>query len=563
MRPIYNGNSIVGLWVKRDAQQNTVDEIVVKEQDYRSGVRLNIDVGRQTGIEREALVQVAAQQKDRVRLREEEGKRDLNIVHLRQYKFHDGNQMARFYLIHAPHGTFADLQKSYALLGQALPEAFLWQVLRQLSEACKTLDGPFHRDAFFYEVDANHWAQDDSFIHTDIKHQNVVLDYAPIDDAELERLYSGDSEHLVGDMTMMYPVAKLSDFGLVAFFRQGRTDGALLGTPGWVPAEIDPSRWGSQFAEPPNFPKLTGPDYDSRFEVWGIGKIVLDAAMGWREDVLSNELRSCTEADYNLSGHFLPADYDRVPGRPPTYTPELMTLLRDCVHPSADARPSLTDLIDRTTVWLQEWDGGLRAEPDRAGEHRLYFRGAEVDELAGQRGQVFRADINYHNYLEQVYRDPEHPLLNIPAPRRAALDINEQGVRGDPKPKQRPLAISHHEDHTWFTPHADRPQVQSPVADDDDSDDDGDEVQQDIQDNAAPEEEDDDDSDLPPDSPDERRLTEEWEQRGLSIFRLRQLVRDTAVAKNELLPRLGGPGATKVSLIAWLVRRNVPIPAPE
>jgi hypothetical protein len=115
-----------GQWVKRDAEQKRVDEILLKETDVCDQAYFSEEreqSGKESGIAMEAVWHLDIQRQERFNEPNEEIR---NIVHLRGYKYHIHPQRsktpARFYLTYAPYGTVLDLNCRYQLSGHKIPE---------------------------------------------------------------------------------------------------------------------------------------------------------------------------------------------------------------------------------------------------------------------------------------------------------------------------------------------------------------------------------------------------------------------------------------------------------
>ncbi len=181
----------VGLWQKRDENNNAVDELALKE-DVKPRTRFEPDEQIYPRLLREAVVQS-----------ELNGNDERAAPHLRRYKFISGDVAHtsgkyRFYLEFCPHDSLDRLWRLYRAWDTHLPEVFVWHVFHRLAISCQALhDSP--------AVDSLAWSravdpEDRKYgycLHFDIKPSNVLLDFAP----------ENPDEH-------DFPQGKLSDYGL-------------------------------------------------------------------------------------------------------------------------------------------------------------------------------------------------------------------------------------------------------------------------------------------------------------------------------------------------------------
>ncbi|KPI36874.1 uncharacterized protein AB675_11748 [Cyphellophora attinorum] len=438
-RGIYGMGTLVGLWVKHNATQQLVDEMVIKQTPYNKLDDIKPFVVGQ-GISAEAVYQVELQRKTRRMIRDNaysdfDGLKQLNgnILHLRQYKFNTELKRNRFYLTFAPHGTIDDLFWKYRLMQRSVPESFLWYLVHSLARACRTMNGPLDGPSLIHEGLQEPRNGGEYMIHTDIKSMNVALDYARLeDDEELDKIYQGTGS--LRDFTLLYPSVKVMDFGLVHYTSPRTPENPRYCTEVWKPPEM--TGWGRDFQSPPN---PQGMKMDSKFMVWAIAKIVWDAIMDDAEQVMYETLRDMygqprssrrAETEYiRLQNHFL----DRFAALSATsYSPELIRLLYEGLRPSAAARLSLYEMHRQSREWLENWNTSLQNESldDILEEHRLYFRGNEIVQLGTGSRQVIEY---YPAWVKYEYQDPEHPMG---LPRHAYVDAAEQQQYGTDPPRR-------------------------------------------------------------------------------------------------------------------------------
>ena len=225
------GWGCVGLWQKRDDQNQVIDELALKEQKFketRTPEHLEVDPRKFPRLLKEAVIQ-----------------RDLNkkgtnaILRLRGYKYIDwGTRQLeelrrpikegryRMYLAYAPHGDLEHLKELYRAWDHYLPELFVWHVFHRLAVASHALHDAPPADSLYYDskeisliqkllerqkktagsdhkqrsLDLRFWF----CLHLDLKPLNVLLD------DELEDVTQGSEED---DM----PAPKLSDFGIAEY----------------------------------------------------------------------------------------------------------------------------------------------------------------------------------------------------------------------------------------------------------------------------------------------------------------------------------------------------------
>ncbi|KPI41907.1 uncharacterized protein AB675_5468 [Cyphellophora attinorum] len=417
-RNLFEGNSVVGLWVKRDAEQKRVDEILVKEtaafdHAYFSETLKKTGKKKRSGIAMEAVWHLDIQRQERADRPDEEIR---NIVHLRGYKYNNWPKQSetpiRLYLTYAPHGTVLDLNFRYQLCGHSVPEAFWWHLLSSVAKACLVFKRPLEEDALYYKTTESSGRSDgDYMLHGDIKHVNVVLDYAPLEDETLHRIYQRLEEP--DHFTRIYPVVKLTDFQFMHYAKPDRPFNFIeSGTAHWATPEQ--LKWGKDLIPPPN--DYDALEYDSRWEVWQIGKMVYEAAQrpGDSQTYTKLLLKDAVDWDDSQSlyearnGHFLTDEHlNRIPSA------ELKALLMRCLHPSVAKRPTMYQLAIETDTWLTAWNRKLRTTAtsvDDLKQHRLYYRNNEINELGPGNVMEHEGELAHKDYMKYKYWNPEYPL---------------------------------------------------------------------------------------------------------------------------------------------------------
>lgn len=203
------GFGIVGLWQKTNSQDETEDEIAIKEMERPLHGDYHLD--RNPSLAREAVVMKQLNDAEKRR-----GYSINNILRLRSFKFFPPSRRWRFYLEFAPYGDLNKLLYSYRAWNSYLPEEFLWHVFHSLANAATTMEqGPF---THLESEEAIDW----SVTHLDIKPDNIYM--AKPDQAEL---------------FANYPTIKVGDFGLAELTGEDDEGNPTLyrrkGTEGYQP----------------------------------------------------------------------------------------------------------------------------------------------------------------------------------------------------------------------------------------------------------------------------------------------------------------------------------------
>lgn len=296
----------VALWVKRNANNQIVDEMAIKESKV---VETGVWLKKPKGLATEAV------------LHHHMNKSEVeNIVQLRGYKEmsnappeHPGegdlpkgynkqaNVLWRFYLEFSPHGELSRLMDRYRAWNQYLPEAFLWHVFDSLALALLTkAELPTDLDEL---PKTDIYTEEDRIIHFDIKPDNIFLGYAQPFNVMSANKFGGLTQ-LGGSKRTLYPIIKLGDFGiadLVGGVEDENNPKVLwgMGTPFYQAPEM--AHYGVTWRAPPNgtkryrtfqnhnggmidIPKKIEDDKDpgiqfgQELDVWNVGKVSYEYA---------------------------------------------------------------------------------------------------------------------------------------------------------------------------------------------------------------------------------------------------------------------------------------------
>lgn len=387
------GFGVAGLWRAKNNEGASVDEVVIKQV---TGWKSNKDDTSEffNKIKREAIVNRDAQRQAKVLLqaKKDAGKEattaDHQIIHLRNYKYNRYIKTCRFYSIYAPHYTLDDLLARYRCWNAFVPELFLWHVVHSLAKAAKALSLPPHESSLVHNhpMYNNGYSRECSIIHMDLKPNNVFLDYAPIDDEQIEAMYSEtvSDERPDHDPIHTYPTIKMADFGLSVYSGPRNAGEFGGGTPGYYPPEhLDWGHWFQRQNRPINLAEA----WTAKFNIWGIGRLLFDfvtmAPSNTLDDILMmGPLHKFRQADYLANdNHFLPVRY--CTGLVP-YSLTLQTLVRDCLSPRPGDRPDPDQLEARTLAGLREarqrvYNGVVPRPPGHSTLYRLYYRRNEIE----------------------------------------------------------------------------------------------------------------------------------------------------------------------------------------
>ena len=404
------GFGVAGLWRSKNNEGATVDEVVIKQV---TRWKINNDDFSEffSKIKREAVVNRDAQRQARVLLQakkdagEEGTAADHQIIHLRNYKYNRHIKTCRFYSIYAPHYTLEDLLARYRCWNAFVPELFLWHVAHSLAKAAKALSVPPHESSLVHDhrMYSNGYSRECSIVHMDLKPDNVFLDYAPIDDEQIEAMYSETvSEARIDyDPVHTYPTIKMADFGLSVYSGPENAGEIVGGTSGYHPPEqLDWGNWFQQQHKPINLAEA----WTAKFNIWGIGRLLFDfvtmAPSHIHGDILMmtppNQFR---QANYLANdNHYLPVRYcDKlIP-----YSLTLQMLVRDCLSPRPGDRPDPDQLEARTLAGLREarqsvYNGVVPIRPGHSSLYPLYYRGNEIEYMPPGPLPHYRARAEYY-----------------------------------------------------------------------------------------------------------------------------------------------------------------------
>ncbi|OAP64756.1 hypothetical protein AYL99_00728 [Fonsecaea erecta] len=418
------GYGIVGLWQKRDDNNQLVDEVVLKESSYTKGKTAVSSIEVNPVAYPRHLVEAAIHN-------------DINLrqpgvsPHLREYKFfYDDRAFAegryRFYLEYCPHGSLARLAHRYRCWDTYLPEVFIWHVFSNLAKAGEALRNPPHLDSRAIKEEYLYkFRQDELFcLHLDWKPANVLLGYP----------HEGEE----------YPSALLNDYGLamvtaisdsLTFRRWNPYALWWRGTPyhkpteqshygvnweippdgGWVRTrdtlnrELDWQRAATQREDENE--KLGGDVlFDHSMNIYGIGQIMFEMVTLRKSEKHLEKVRAKTLKRFRRNGnHQISHVYTKKPG---AYSSRLRHLIHRCLDPDPANRPSQLELMDQTRR-------GLRLaikRAKRAGEFPVkVYPGHDINNMPlGDAG--FRPTAGDFKYMiESEFVDPDAPRLKLPA----------------------------------------------------------------------------------------------------------------------------------------------------
>lgn len=148
------GYGLVGLWEKRDENNRSEDQIVIKQQDASESTEdFELHHKFYPYLLQEAVIH-----------RDMNKKQPGTFPKLWAFKFlkNLGKKLAlgqprfpnafRMYLEHCPHGDLENLRKLYSIWDQPIPELFLWHLLLRLAVAGDALREPPEEDSEWVEV---------------------------------------------------------------------------------------------------------------------------------------------------------------------------------------------------------------------------------------------------------------------------------------------------------------------------------------------------------------------------------------------------------------------------
>jgi len=247
----------VTLWVKRDAENQIVDEMAIKETKIEMN---SVWLDRPKRLAKEAVLH---HHLNRTGVE--------NFVQLRGYKEilhappeHPGNgdlpksydteenRLWRFYLEFAPYGELSRLIDRYRAWNRYLPEAFLWHVFDSLALALLAKDElPTDPDEL---PTAGAYTEYDRVLHFDIKPDNIFLGYEQPFEVDATEKHGGMTQ-LEGETRTIYPIIKLGDFG-IAELVGGKEDEvnpkALWGSGTRFYKAPEMTHYGVTWRKPPN-----------------------------------------------------------------------------------------------------------------------------------------------------------------------------------------------------------------------------------------------------------------------------------------------------------------------
>ncbi|OAG41829.1 hypothetical protein AYO21_03832 [Fonsecaea monophora] len=423
------GYGIVGLWQKRNDQNQIVDELILKQSKYN-----------------EATTNVEATEADPAayprQLTEAVIHRDINSQYpgvspqLREYKFICDDRRGqtgryRFYLEYCPYGSLYRLSRLYRCWDTYLPEVFIWHLFHSLAKACEALrDAPPYDSRAIKEEYLEIVHLEDLFcLHLDWKPDNVLLGYP----------HGGEE----------YPSVLLNDYGLSLYSAYHDSEELRVWNPtetwwrgtrshkptdttqeqahfgsnweippdgGWVrthDAIRRPHDWygAAQERETDNFGSGGDVIFDHALNIYGAGQTIFDLVTLRGSPKHLSQIRAKTLERYRRNGnHQISHVHTKTPG---VYSSRLRHLIRRCLDPDPANRPSQLELMDQTRR-------GLRLAIKRAKRHgnyppKVYYRGHEINDMPlGDAGfQPSRKE--FRGLIEHAFTDPDEPMLKLPA----------------------------------------------------------------------------------------------------------------------------------------------------
>lgn len=269
-------------------------------------------------------------------------------------------------------------------------------------------------------------------LHSDVKSLNVLLDYSSVRPDGLAAIYEADS--MPADLTTTYPAVLLADFGLSTYTSETQdptnTGQLRSGTKFWKPPEQELRRdldengavtgrglSGADFHPPVN---TYGRPTSSANDIWPVAKIVFDMMYLNPKDHVSKFLGQTREALFREQGdHFLQEDFgDSVP-EALRYSAALVRLVRRCLTPNAQRRPSPEVLLRDTAAGLHRCISTMRRArahgQDLSVLYRVYYEGRDIEALG--LGTLNQCEANTADYEDAQQGMPLDDPLRFPLPK--------------------------------------------------------------------------------------------------------------------------------------------------
>ncbi|KAL8708182.1 MAG: hypothetical protein Q9225_007644 [Loekoesia sp. 1 TL-2023] len=296
-----------GMWEKRDADGNVIDQVCIKQTKAQ--------YLRDYNWRKPSEVKVMEDLRD---------KPNNGTVQLRGYRRYPRSKAHRIYLEYCEHGNLESLIAKYRRKSQYFPEEFIWDVFYHLTQACRVMAlGPSQRKVEYL----------DTYVHRDIKPENIFL-----------AATCGYDE----DGIPIYPTTRLGDFGLtIATGDEDPRNPSELkgaGTNGYrAPEQKFPSNPPRTFAkgyqEGTVEDEITddSPEFSSKTNVWGVGACIYKLI--WLTDVWYDRYRRIKENKETIP--------EIVTTRRPEYSKQLRDLVRECLRFWPSTRPSWHRLLRR------------------------------------------------------------------------------------------------------------------------------------------------------------------------------------------------------------------------
>ena len=427
------GFGIAGLWQKINSSGNVIDETVIKQlhqytsqnqklREMQYKVRTEASVNRDAQRQAEDLLQAEDQQNTTA-------SPEHSILHIRNYKYNRRCNTCRFYSIYAPHSTLEDLLRRYKCWNEFLPELFIWHLAYSLAKAIKALSVSPHPSSLVHshpDFEQDDYSKKCFILHLDLKTDNILLDYAPLEDDEIDNMYKDFTSGRANPNNPIhsYPSIKLADYGLSEYAgSRNKLSDFKGGTDGFRP----PEQTGFGLIPPNHFEQHHWPvhpddTWTERANVWGVGRVlydcttldyynVVDEIMGMTAEHLLGRKPAMRQPEYLARGnHFLPEDW--APQAARLFTPQVLKLIRDCLYPRPGDRPDV-DTLEKMAR------DGLQSTLDRLQKHsappyRLYYRGNEIEAMPLGRNQWEPIDFDY---LGAKRQDALGTALQLPDPK--------------------------------------------------------------------------------------------------------------------------------------------------